>query len=33
LFDVKFRSGKFFTDLGDKMIYDEFTIDFEVKAD
>ena len=33
LFDVNFRSGTFFTDLGDKMIYDEFTIDFEVKAD
>ena len=32
LFDVNFRSGKFFTDLGDKMIYDEFTIDFEIKA-
>jgi len=32
LFDVNFRSGKFFTDLGDKMIYDDFTIDFELKA-
>jgi polyisoprenoid-binding protein YceI len=32
LFDVNFRSGKFFTDLGDKMIYNEFTIDFEIKA-
>ncbi|MEO8666380.1 MAG: YceI family protein, partial [Ignavibacteria bacterium] len=24
--DIKFRSGKFFQDLGDKLIYDDFTI-------
>ena len=32
-YNMKFRSGQFFPDVGDKMIYDEFTIDFEVKAD
>lgn len=26
LWDIRFRSGKFFEDLGDKLIYDEFTI-------
>jgi K(+)-stimulated pyrophosphate-energized sodium pump len=30
-YDIKYGSGKFFTDLGDKMIYDEVTIAFNVK--
>lgn len=32
LYDIKFRSGKFFQDLGDKLIYDTFTLDFDVVA-
>lgn len=28
--DIKFRSGKFFSELGDKMISDEFEIKFEI---
>ena len=32
LYDIKFRSGKFFSDLGDNMIYDTFTLDFDVVA-
>ncbi|QIA09032.1 YceI family protein [Draconibacterium halophilum] len=30
--DIKYGSGKFFSDLGDKMINDEFQIKFELKA-
>ena len=30
LFDVRYGSGKFFDDLGDRMIYDEFTIQFDM---
>ncbi|MBK8982325.1 MAG: YceI family protein [Ignavibacteria bacterium] len=30
--DIKFRSGKFFENLGDKMISDEFNIKFEIKT-
>jgi polyisoprenoid-binding protein YceI len=26
LYDIKYRSGKFFSDLGDKVIFDEFTL-------
>ena len=33
LYDIKYRSGKFYPDIGDKMIYDVFKLDFEVKAD
>jgi len=29
--DVKFRSGAFFSDLGDKLIYDEVPVSFRVK--
>lgn len=25
-YDIKYRSGNFFEDLGDKMIYDEFEL-------
>ena len=31
-YNMKFRSGKFFPEIGDKMIFDEFTVDFDVKA-
>ncbi len=29
-YDVRYGSDKFFDDLGDKMIYDEFTLTFDV---
>ena len=29
--DIKFRSGAFFSDLGDKLIYDEVPVSFSVK--
>jgi len=32
LWDIKFRSGKFFEDLGDKLIYDDFEIAFDLQA-
>lgn len=31
-YDIKFRSGKFFPDLGDKLIYDEFTLEVNLVA-
>ena len=31
-FDIKYRSKSFFPDIGDKMIYDEFTLKFDVVA-
>lgn len=31
-YEIKFRSGKFFENLGDKLIYDDFTLDFKVMA-
>lgn len=31
-FDVRYGSKTFFTDIGDKMIYDEFTLKFKVVA-
>lgn len=31
-FDIKYGSGQFFEDLGDRMIYDDFTISFKVGA-
>jgi polyisoprenoid-binding protein YceI len=30
--DIKFRSGKFFENLGDNLIYDDFTIRFNIAA-
>jgi polyisoprenoid-binding protein YceI len=30
LYDVKYRSGKFFADLGDSTIYDEFDLDISL---
>jgi polyisoprenoid-binding protein YceI len=32
MYDIKFRSGRFFSDLGDNLIYDTFTLDFDVVA-
>ncbi len=32
LFGIKFKSGKFFQNLGDKLIYDTFDISFNLKA-
>jgi len=32
LYDVRYGSGKFFDNLGDNMIYDTFTLDFNVVA-
>jgi len=31
-YDIKFRSGKFFPDLGDRLIYDEFTLEVNLVA-
>lgn len=31
-YDIKYRSKSFFDDLGDKMIYDEFTLDLKIVA-
>ena len=31
LYNVRYGSGKFFEDLGDKMIYDTFNLDFKLK--
>jgi polyisoprenoid-binding protein YceI len=33
LYDIKYGSGKFFEDLGDKMIDDLFTIKFKIAAE
>jgi polyisoprenoid-binding protein YceI len=33
LYDIKFRSGRFFSNLGDNLIYDTFTLDFDIVAD
>src|SRR3989344_1232464 len=32
LWDIKYRSGKFFPNIGDKMIHDEFEIEFDMLA-
>ena len=32
LFNIKYKSGKYFSDLGDRMIYDDFTILFKLKT-
>ena len=31
-YDIRYRSNNFFENLGDKAIYDEFTVSFNVKA-
>ena len=32
LYNVRYKSGKFFDELGDKMIYDEFSIHFQLQT-
>lgn len=32
LYDIKFRSGKFFSNLGDNLIYDTFSLNFDIVA-
>jgi len=32
LYGMRFNSGKFFVNLGDKLVYDEFTLDFQLVA-
>ena len=32
LYDIKYGSGSFFQGLGDKMISDDFTLEFDIKA-
>jgi len=32
LYDIKYGSGSFFEGLGDKVIYDDFTLEFEITA-
>jgi len=32
LYDVRYGSGKFFDDLGDKMIYDHFELNFKISV-
>lgn len=31
-FDVRYGSGTFFSGMGDKLIYDDFTLDFQLEA-
>jgi hypothetical protein len=33
LYDIRYGSGKFFDNLGDNMIYDEFTLEVVVIAE
>jgi len=32
-YDIKFRSGNFFKDLGDTLIYNDFELDFNITAE
>ena len=32
LYNIQYNSGKFFEDLGDKLIYDDFTVEFKVQT-
>ncbi|WP_264537379.1 YceI family protein [Flavobacterium sp. N1736] len=32
-YDIKFRSGNFFVDLGDTLIYNDFDLDFNITAE
>ena len=32
LYDIKYKSNKFYDNLGDKFIYDNFTIDFNLST-
>ena len=33
LFNIQYNSGRFFENLGDKLIYDDFTVKFMVKTE
>ncbi|MBS7254116.1 YceI family protein [Flavobacterium branchiicola] len=33
LYDIRFRSGNFFKDLGDTLIYNDFELDFDITAE
>ena len=32
LYNIQYKSGKFFEDLGDKLIYDDFTVQFNIQT-
>lgn len=32
-YDIRFRSGNFFVDLGDTLIYNDFDLDFDITAE
>ena len=32
LYNIQYNSGKFFEDLGDKLINDDFTVEFKVQT-
>ena len=32
LFNIKYNSGTFFEELGDRMIYDDFTVQFSLQT-
>ena len=32
LYDIKYKSKSFFPDIGDKLIYDNFTLNFNIRA-
>jgi len=32
LYNIRYKSGKFFDDLGDRLIYDDFTVQFNVQT-
>ena len=31
LYNIQYKSGKFFDDLGDRLIYDDFTVQFKLQ--
>ena len=33
LFNIQYKSGRFFENLGDKLIYDDFTVQFKVQTE
>ena len=32
LYDIRYKSKSFFPDIGDKFIYDNFTLNFKINA-
>ena len=32
LYNIKYKSSKFFDDLGDRLIYDDFTVQFKINT-